>query len=761
MFGNHPEVLNREELELLHSRGKLDKLPDDILEEAAEEIIGALDRYPLSIDEYLARCPKEWHEEALREPPMVKHWKPDDPSEFTPEFVLFIMSIRRRFCDLLPYKPFFNYIIQARNWVRENQWPDQYATDLEREHFYDLDFARRYNNTMYFADKYAKVKDGVLEGDNQFVTTLAHAHMFFIADCGYSTFEGKGRQIAASSANGVWVAAKLSTHKDILIVFIAHDKDSAITLIEDKVKYVISNLPDWAATEAINDKDGSMRVTFSIGGSKGQKKAMSSTVEPRTPTATAVNSRSPYAVLVDEAPFIDVFYDMMREARPAMYRFDPVTKTQKLKRQIKAYGTGGRTKQGKGIYERELRSVFAKWEAGNFSDAIVPIFYDWTCRPGINVEFYLSEQKAYASGTREGHTQYSLEERMVQFRQHYPCSVDDMFTEVVATLIPLSMLNKHLDRIGLYESRGVMCHVGRLDPVYGTVAMPPGSKHPFNITDVKWIPSHGDDLTAPVTIWQHPARGWRYRYYQGTDCIQHDAGQSKQASIVYDAHFGTLSAMVNFRSDNPDDVYEQTALLGMYYASKDERFIPELVENNYSAGYVAYKTGPWLDGDRSLVRKFELPDTLGGATSGREQNYINSIGWQTNASTKSRLIGVVKDMFNDHGSKFFIREVFTQLKHFVGRPTKGVQGTIWESEDSTRHQTDTIIASGLSYICRLSYSNRAPIEQQRFEEQMSKRSRPKTRVIIHPSLGPMTVRVNYDSTATSRRKAVRTIPGIQ
>ena len=60
-------------------------------------------------------------------------------------------------------------------------------------------------------------------------------------------------------------------------------------------------------------------------------------------------------------------------------------------------------------------------------------------------------------------------------------------------------------------------------------------------------------------------KGWRYRYFQGTDPIFSESGHSKMASAIWDSHHQTISAHVNFRVEDYRYCYLQTLLLGLYY----------------------------------------------------------------------------------------------------------------------------------------------------------------------------------------------------
>ena len=115
--------------------------------------------------------------------------------------------------------------------------------------------------------------------------------------------------------------------------------------------------------------------------------------------------------MVDEAGYIGILGAMMKEARPTFFWQNPETLKMEHKRQIIIWGTGGSMDHGGHAYEEEFITCLDKWRKREFTNGIIPMFFDWTCRPGITQEFYDNEQKAYSVEGPE------REAKMVQFRQ--------------------------------------------------------------------------------------------------------------------------------------------------------------------------------------------------------------------------------------------------------------------------------------------------------------------------------------------------------
>lgn len=718
-----PSTLDSEDLNLLVEAGYAQPPKDFAAEEAKADMLPELDREVLPVEDYLAKCEAVFAEKWKGRKPMRADWMPVAPDVIDDEFWRFINSTHRRLCDMAPYEPLYLYLKQERAWAKENKRYDRIRDQYERDVFAANERARITANTLYFANKYAKIKE---PDEPYYVANLAHSLLFFLFDTERLVYLGKPRQMAFTTTMGICACKELICHQSSTQVIIAHDKESGQTILEDKIKFVYGHLEDWMKLEPLNDPDGAFRLSHDPDASKGTKKAKSSSITSRTPAITAINSRSPKRIWIDEAPFIPIFDKMMREGRTTLYGLDMSVGRMRWKRSLWAGGTGGATDIGKGIFEREFKGLISKWQRKDFSEGIVPIFLDWTARPGITPEFYLSERAAYAAGSKDGQTHMSMQERMIQFRNHFPSSVDDMFNASKATLVPWSTIIGQIDRISRWQAKGTTVQYGRFEPIYGSEPMPKGSEHPQKITGARWVPSSDYDIMAPVIIWQHPDKDWRYRYYQGTDPIQHDAGKSRMASAILDAHHNTISCVVNFRSDDPNDSYLQTALAGMYYADPGDDFCPELVESNLMAGYVSYKTGPWLNGERSLIRKMQLPDFL----RVRDQSgTVNSIGVDNKAQRKATIIGLLKDFLLDNHRRIMIPDIWEQLRHFVATPTRGIVGTLWGSEDPDKYNDDLIMAMAFAYICRMSMNNLVPIK---VDEAARLANAPRKRLRRHP-----------------------------
>ena len=101
------------------------------------------------------------------------------------------------------------------------------------------------------------------------------------------------------------------------------------------------------------------------------------------------------------------------------------------------WGTGGEMDKGGKAYETEFYDALKHWEEGNFENGMIPLFFDWTTRPGITKEFYEREKIVY---TVEGPDK---EAKMVQFRQTYPSILEDMFLTSQKLLVGIDWINSN------------------------------------------------------------------------------------------------------------------------------------------------------------------------------------------------------------------------------------------------------------------------------------------------------------------------------
>lgn len=623
----------------------------------------------------------------------AQDWLPVSKVEHEKDFVKWIDSINSGFQKMTTYKKFSLYIQQANQWFSENGSINDHHTRDEQVDFALEEMRRCKENTLYFLNKYLILKEGDMSsGARTYDAKPVHEVITYMYDCGYSFEIGKPRQIAATSTLGGCGLKSIVFNKNFFLKFITQDKDTGIEIFDDKIKFPFGELPEWMKPEVSNDRDNLFRLSRK--NKKGTKKGLNSKLQVVAPSVSAINGGSPNVVMVDEAGYIGILGRMMKEARPTMFMQDPETKKLVMTRQIIVWGTGGEMDKGGKAYEEEFHQCLKQWNKREFASGIIPLFFDWTTRPGITKEFYDSEKKVY---TVEGPEK---EEKMVQFRQTYPSIIEDMFLTSSKTLVSIEYINRNIERIRNYP-HNIKPQKGYFEPVFDETK-PAGENEdvPFKIVGATFVPTEDDDPRASAIIFMHPRKNWRNRYYSGVDPIMSDNGYSNMANSIIDVVFQTLSAIVNYRDSNHKYTFLQTMLLSMYYnTSEKPGRIKELIESNIGTAYIDYvDTKGYYD---SLVWRTELPDYMQGGSA--------IIGIDNRASRTRFIINKMFEFIQAYGEHVCIDVFFIQLRTFTCTVTNSGQET-WGTADKRKYHDDVLYSTVFAYICSLSYAHLVPKE---------------------------------------------------
>lgn len=621
-------------------------------------------------------------------------WAPHDKIYHTQDFVNFINSINSGFQTLVSYKPFAMYCQQSDDWLNDNMSISEIQNIDDKKEYCINEFERCRENTLYFMDKYLYLKEGDNKGgQRKYLSKPVHKVMCFLIDCGYSIMVGKPRQIAATSTFGGIAVAKLTLNRNYFIKFITMDKESGVEIFEDKIKFPFQELPDWFKPEVSNDRDNLFRLARKTE-SKGTKGGVNSKLQVVAPSPSAINGGSPQLVMVDEAGYINVLGRMIKEARPTMFMMNDETGKLEMKRQIVVWGTGGEMDKGGKAYETEFYDALKHWNDGNFENGMIPIFFDWTTRPGITKDFYDKEKKVY---TVEGPDK---EAKMVQFRQTYPSIIEDMFLTSQKLLVGIDWINANKERIASSEHRPVK---GYFEPVYDESKISDeNSDTPYKIIGATFVAL--DDLTDDMgmcscEILMSPKKGWKNRYFQGTDPIMSDNGYSNMASMIYDSYHNVPVAIMDYRDPNHKYTFLQCVLMGVYYDTEGVGAVKELVESNIGTAYVDYKESKGFR--NSLVHRLELPDHMQGGGS--------LYGIDNRGNRNKFIINKMYEVLSAYGERFYFPVIFNQLRTFACKVTPSGNET-WGVTDTRKFHDDTLFALVFAYICALSYSHREPYD---------------------------------------------------
>lgn len=625
-------------------------------------------------------------------------WKPESLINHSDEFFHWINSMMYDgFQNKLQYEPLEIYIEQAHNWLSEDDDLSNYYSEDDKLMYIEQEFNRCRSNSLYFLDKYLKLYESdMLDAQSRkYIAKPAHEVMAFLFDCGYNMIMGKPRQVAATTTFQGLSLCRMIFNKNTFVKFITMDVDSAEEILEQKLKFPVSELPDWFRPSVSSDSAKGIRFGRKIKGKKGKIGGVNSRFNVVAPSISAINGGAPSLVLVDEAAYIKMLIKMLLEARPTMFRQDPSSGEIKMLRQVVVFGTGGVDEKGTKAkaYEELFLDTIDKWKNKEFDFGIVPVFFDWTTRPGMSHAFYEKEKRAYTT------TGPDAEERMNQFRLTYPSRIEDMFLDSSKTLIPISYIEER-EKAYTNIPHVARCQYGFFEPKFDlSQPLDDTSDVPYKIIGAEWIPCDDEyDKRVSACIFLHPEANWRDRYYMGTDPISQDNGYSNMASAVFDAKNNTIAAIVNYRDNDHKVTFLQNFLLGMYYG-RDGRSCPNVIEANMGTNYTNYieHKGQY----DSVVGAKEVPPILQGGQ--------NKFGVDNRGNRNKVIIGRLQDLVQSFGDRIYIPDIWRQLRTFTCTFTESGKET-WGTSDYRKYHDDVLFACAFAYICRESYDYLNPFD---------------------------------------------------
>ena len=635
--------------------------------------------------------------------PVEDHqWRPESRIDHTKEFVHWIDSLLYgAFTTKAFYKKFDLYKAQAWQWLQDTDTYFTYRTADERKAFQDREYDRCESNTLYFANKYGQLKEGDAEhGFLDYNAKEHHAIIFYLCDCGYNFIGGKGRQIGFTSAMGLFATKKLVFSFNYFMKFISEDEETSEEIFTDKIKYPFTVLPNWMKPMVKSDRGN--RLELSDKKKKGEQGHPNSRIAVIPPRKTGINGGSPQLVLMDEIGNIGILTEMLNEGRPTMFWNNPETGEFEMKRQVIGWSTGGAMEKSKGAYEREWGRIVSLWEAKRWRQSgFIPLFFSWHAR--FSKEEYEREKEWYY-GARAAEEDVDLETSKTQFHQHYPSSPIDMFMRTDNTLVSRDIIYGGIDRCKKLSVQTTPIY-GFFEPVYDeNDPMPPESDTPYRIVDARFIPLTDDDdpKQATAIMFMRPEKGWKHRYWQGTDPIATETGHSKMSSAIWDDYYKTIPCLVNFRKQHDHKKsFLQCLLMGLYYDNKVVKTgVKDLVEANIGTNYIDYKQEKgFFD---TLTFNSELPSRVFG---GAREVGIDNKGTRAHA-----IVDFMTEMFRAFHNRFYIKIIFDQLSTFVNKITPSGKET-WEAQNKLLHFDDVLFAITFAYINKLAHPARNPIQE--------------------------------------------------
>lgn len=641
-------------------------------------------------------------------------WYPSHKQfDYPDEFIKWIDSMNRGYQYRTRYEPFETYCLHAEQLLDDLTEIQDFNTESEQIEWLEDEIQKCNDNTLYFCNKYGWIKEQTaLDGKLKYQAWDAQKILLFLYDCGYSTMIGKARQIGFTTTMCLAGMKRVNLNKSYFIKFITHSKDKGEEIFRDKVKWAFTKLPAFMSQEVKNWTASLMNMEKK-GDKKGKDEGGASMFQVDSPSVTAINGGSPSCVFVDEIGLFEIFGEMMREGRPALFKYDPEQDEMIMQQQFMAWGTGGEMDKGGSVFESEFKQCLSEWQKRNFKYGIIPLFFNAYARRGVTDKFINNEIKAYKAqeGTRQG------EIAKVQFHQAYPITIDDMFLRKSKTLVPVNYCNDRLHEIYGME---VPIDYGYFEPIYDILQPTPDSYVPYRITGAKFVSTGDRDhvMTSTVVITHPPAKEcWVHRFYQGTDPINSETGHSKMCSAVWDSLTNSVASVVFHREKKFKETYLQVLLQSLYYDQENKGGIKELVENNIGDMHIDFQE--MLGFKHKFTSNSSLPEYL--KTHGGKW-----FGISNKVNTAPRILAKLEELIEGYGEQINIPWFWEQLKTFVEKDLKAASShrqTRYQAADARYDYDDCIFAIVFSYINAQCYSRYEPenIKQAKAEVKTFKR----------------------------------------
>lgn len=639
-------------------------------------------------------------------PILTEEWYPSHPEfEYPEEFVRWVDSINSGFQNRIYYQPFDLYCQQAEQWMNDNTEIQDYDNEDDQLEWLEEEIEKCRVNTLYFSNKYGFIKENnAPDGKLAYKAWEAQKILLFIFDCGYSILCGKGRQIGFTTTMCIAGMKRVNLNKSYFIKFITHSREKGEEIFRDKVKWTYTKLPGYISQEVKNWTANLMNMDKK-GDKKGKDEGGASMFQVDSPSVTAINGGSPSCVFVDEIGLFEIFGEMMREGRPALFKYNPETDKMTMQQQFMAWGTSGDMDKGGSVFEAEFRRCLEEWRARNFTYGIIPLFFNAYARNGVTEKFLKNEFKAYqaqAGGRGE-------EAAKVQFYQAYPITIEDMFLRKANTLVPVNYCN---DRIRQIYGMDVPIEYGYFEPIFDMSVPTPDAFVPYKIKGARWVfTGDREHVMTSTVIINHPPKNecWKHRYFQGTDPINSETGHSKMASAIWDSLTNSVSALLVHRERKFKETYLQCLLLSLYYDQQNQGGVKELIENNIGDMYLDFQEV--LGFKNKFTSNSALPE------------YLRSFGgkWfgiSNKVNTAPRILAKLEELLDAYGDNINVPILWEELKTFVEKDLKASQShrqTRYQAADARYDRDDSIFAITFAYINALCYVKYDPENIKRID----------------------------------------------
>lgn len=626
-------------------------------------------------------------------------WKPQHEQFcYSDKFIKWIDSINSGWQNKIYYEPYEIYVAQAKNWIADKSDVLDFDTEEDQREWLENEIQRGKDNSLYFCNKYGWIKeDKAKDGKLKYEAWEAQQVLLFLFDCGYSMMIGKARQIGFTTTMCLAGMKRVAFNKSYFIKFVTHSDEKGIEIFRDKVKWAFTKIPEYMALTVHNWSDDTMSFDKK-GERKGRDEGGGSRFQVDPPKVDAINGGSPSAVFVDEIGLFEIFGDMMREGRPALFKYDPDKKKMIMQQQFMGWGTGGEMDKGGSVFEAEFKSCLKNWKEGNYEYGIIPLFFNAYAKRGNTKEHIESERKAYLAESNSKNSGKGI----VQFHQHYPITIDDMFIRKARTLVPIHFCQQRLDDI---YNREPAVEYGYFEPILDINSPTPDLMTPYKIVGARFIPTSGfDDVRTTSLVVHHPPKGevWKNRWYQGTDPINSETGHSKMSSAIWDSLKNCVSSVVFHREKKFKNCYMQVLLQSLYYDQQNKGGAKELLENNIGDMHLDFQE---IHGFKhKFTSNSTLPEYM--QTNGKWFGISNRV------NTAGHIIAKLEELLDAYGKNIDIPWFWEQLKTFVEKDLKASQThrqTRYQASDLRYDYDDVIFSIVFCYINAISHIKYEPI----------------------------------------------------
>lgn len=627
-------------------------------------------------------------------------WKisKDNLENHDKEFHNFILSINNDFRSRVGYWRYNLYVQQSNYFMSSTEHVGLFKIGSdERREYLKREVARFKENNLYWlkkVHKYVSPQDPT--GYMRYIPHDAQSILTFLINSGYDITVAKARQVWFTTT--VFGLALMNTmyNKSKRTQIITADLKKAERTFEDKVK-----LPYYGYDSAYKPKKPSNDTKLSISFFKNKLKQEGgmSHLSIIAPSPTAINSGNPDLTLIDEQGLIDCLVEMIEEWRPTKYQYNQTTGKLEPKGQVVAWGTSDQDAFPE--FEYVFKSEIERFIDRDFYGTMIPVMFNCYSRAGYNHEMYERDRKrVYAMKGPKAHS------ARVRFHQANPVSIDDMFMKDADTIIPISVINDHIERIATLE---VKPQLGWMEPIIDPMQQTTDDVG-HKIVGARFVLANDvNDPRITTIICKHPEQGWKHRYYKGTDPIMNSSGVSEFATAIWDKEHDELSALMSFRDRNHKMCFLQAMLLGIYYGHN----VYDLIENNIGQPYIDYVSDKGYG--HAIVPNSALPyeyRSVEGNALGLNKKRGNVPSYLSN-----NLIKII----DVHGNKVNAVKFWAQLKTYIRKnKTDTIDNNQFKVSDPKYSRDDSIDAVNYAFLCSQSFIAKTP---QQFAEHTKTKSK--------------------------------------